>query len=163
LQAVEQLSAWNGEDAIGQLQVSEGVTKAPRFAKSHGQLDFRLPAEYLVRLIRALQPWPGTFAELQLAGGKQLRILVRAARASTYDSGKPAGEAWACDTRQLGCDWSAPWQNVLAIATGAGTLLVARVQPASKREMDAQEFLRGHSLFHGASFTLPTPPLSELQ
>jgi methionyl-tRNA formyltransferase len=163
IQSVAELATWNRQSAIGQLQSQAGVTKAPRFAKAHGQLDFRLPAEYLARLVRALQPWPGTFAELQLAAGKSTRILVRAARASAYESGKAPGEAWACDTRQFATDWPSPWQHVIAVATGNGTLLIARIQPASKREMDAEEFLRGHSLFSGAVFTLPEPPLAELR
>lgn len=163
LQAIEQLSHWDGKSEIGVLQTNEGVTKAPRFAKSHGQLDFRLSAEYLVRLIRALQPWPGTFAELRFADGKQVRVLVRAARAVEHDSGRAPGEVWPCSTQELGLNWSSPWQRVLAVATGAGTLLIARLQPASKREMDAEEFLRGHSLLSGVQFVLPEPALNELQ
>ncbi len=163
VQAIAKLSNWDGHSAHGTPQIKEGVTKAPRFVKAHGQLDFRLPAEYLVRLVRALQPWPGTFAELQFADGKCMRMLIRLARASNQDSGKMIGQAWSCDTRQLGCEWPPPWQQVLGIATGSGTLLVARVQPASKREMNAEEFLRGHSLFTAASFVLPESPLCELQ
>lgn len=159
----KQVSDWSTTGELGRLQTSDGVTRAPRFVKAHGQLDFRLPAHYLVRLIRALQPWPGTFAELQLADGKCMRMLVRSARASIYISGHAAGHAWSCDTLQLGFEWPAPWRHVIAVATGSGTLLVARVQPASKREMDAHEFLRGHSLFAGASFLLPELPLNELQ
>ncbi len=161
--AISQLSDWDQQVEIGTLQTKAGVTRAPRFMKAQGQLDFRLPAEYLVRLIRALQPWPGTFAEMRLAEGKSTRMLVRAARAVNVDSGKAAGQAWSCDTRQLGLDWPSPWQQVLAVATGSGTILVSRLQPASKREMDAEEFMRGHSLFSGATFVLPEPPLSELQ
>ena len=162
LQAVEQLSHWDGKAEIGIVQSNESVTKAPRFAKSHGQLDFRLSAEYLVRLIRALQPWPGTFAELSFPDGKQVRVLIRLARAVEHASGRSAGEVWPCNTKELGLDWPTPWQRVLAVATGAGTLLIARLQPASKREMDAEEFLRGHSLLDGVQFLLPETQLSEL-
>jgi len=162
LQAIEQLSHWDGKSEIGIVQTNEGVTKAPRFSKSHGQLDFRLTAEYLVRLIRALQPWPGTFAELQFADGKQLRLLVRTARAVDHTSWRSPGEVWPCTTQELGVDWPAPWHRVLAVAAGAGTLLIARLQPASKREMDAEEFLRGHSMLMDVKFMLPDTMLSEL-
>lgn len=162
MRAIEQLSHWDGQSEIGIVQTNEGVTKAPRFAKSHGQLDFRLSASYLVRLIRALQPWPGTFAELQLADGKQVRLLVRSARAVDHKSGRAPGEVWPCATQELGLNWPAPWQRVLAVATGEGTLLIARLQPASKREMDAEEFLRGHSLLTGVRFVLPETELAEL-
>lgn len=166
LQAISQLAHWDGSAQIGIVQASDGVTKAPRFAKSHGQLDFRLPASYLVRLIRALQPWPGTFAELQLADGKQIRVLVRAARSTDHDSGRAPGSVWPCATTELATNvvagWSSPQQKVLAVSTGAGTLLIARLQPASKREMDADEFLRGHAMLDGAKFVLPEPPAAKL-
>ncbi len=168
LQAIDQLSRWDGKSEIGIIQSNEGVTKAPRFAKAHGQLDFRLPAAYLVRLIRALQPWPGTFAELQMPDGKQVRLLVRLARSVDHTVERVTrervpGEVWACSAQELGLDWPSPWQRTLAVATGSGILLIARLQPASKREMDAEEFLRGHALLKGARFLLPDPMLTELQ
>lgn len=162
LQAIAQLTHWNSESEIGIIQNTDGVTKAPRFAKSHGQLDFRLSAEYLVNLIRALQPWPGTFADLQLPDGKQIRLLIRSARSFQHNSGRKPGAVWPCSTQELGLDWPSPWKRVLAVATKTDTLLIARLQPASKREMDAEEFLRGHALLQGAQFLLPDPPLSEL-
>jgi methionyl-tRNA formyltransferase len=162
LQAIEQLSHWDGTSEIGIVQINESVTKAPRFAKLQGQLDFRLSAEYLVRLVRALQPWPGTFAELRYPDGKLVRLLIRSARAVDHCSGRTPGEVWPCNTQELGLDWPAPWHQVLAVATGSGTLLIARLQPAGKREMDAEEFLRGHALLNGVQFILPEPPLGEL-
>lgn len=162
LQAIQQLSLWDGKSEIGIVQTNEGVSKAPRFAKLHGQLDFRLSAEYLARLVRALQPWPGTFAELQFPDGKRIRLLIRAARAIDHKSGRNPGEVWPCNTQDLGLNWPVPWQRVLAVATASGTLLIARLQPASKREMDAEEFLRGHSLLNDVGFVLPEPPMSEL-
>ena len=169
LQAIHQLSHWDGSSAIGIIQSNDGVTKAPRFAKSHGQLDFRLPASYLVRLIRALQPWPGTFAELQLPDGKLIRILVRAARAIDRDSGREPGSVWTCNASEFSSEGAEvasapapPSQKVLAVATGAGSLLITRLQPASKREMDAEEFLRGHAMLDGAKFILPEPPVAML-
>ena len=80
LEAVELLARWDGSSPLGQLQDAALVTRAPRFRKQDGQLDFRLPAEYLARLIRACQPWPGTFADLAWSTGKSLRVLVRSAQ-----------------------------------------------------------------------------------
>ncbi len=163
LQAITQLEHWNRSTTIGVIQSSSEVTKAPRFAKAHGQLDFRLPAEYLVRLVRALQPWPGTFAELRFPDGKQVRMLVRLARASDHQSGKAPGAAWSCNAAELGLEAGAPWQRVLAVSCSDSTLLIARLQPAGKREMDAEEFLRGHALLSGAEFLLPESVLKPLQ
>lgn len=160
--AIELLSHWDLSGAIGCSQASGDVTKAPRFAKSHGQIDCRLPAEYLVRLVRALQPWPGTFADLRLATDKSMRILIRSARSVAQPSVRSPGAVWDCATSSLGKSWPAPWQRVMAVATSDGVLLVARLQPAGKREMDAEEFLRGHKLAEAACLELPPAPLARL-
>ncbi len=167
VEAIGILERWDRTSPIGLTQNGPGVTKAPRFAKMHGQLDFRLPAEYLVRLVRALQPWPGTFAELSLTAPQgdpsaSQRILIRAARALDQDFAKPAGSAWACESHQLGCDWPAPWKKLIAVATGQGTFVISRLQPSGKREMTAEEFLRGHNLQSHAHFLLPDPPAIQL-
>lgn len=159
LQAIDILSQWDGLSSIGQIQDNSMATKAPRFSKADGQLDFRRPAEDLVRLVRACQPWPGTYAELQWPDGRKLRLIVRAARATTATveklAGAPAGTAIEIEADDLGNTWHAPWNKLLAVATGAGIFLIARIQPASKREMDAAEFLRGHPIEDTARFVLP--------
>lgn len=160
LEAIELLSKWNEVSVIGQVQDRAAVTKAPRFNKADGQLDFRKSAEELVRQIRALQPWPGTFAELQWPDGKSIRLLIRSARSTSGAlSAQSPGEAWAVDTKslhELKGDWSGDWERVIAVATASGTLLVSRVQPAGKREMAAAEFMRGHPLTNHPRFVLPS-------
>ncbi len=186
-QAVAMLAEWDGQSPIGVIQDAGLVTKAPRFAKSDGQLDFRRSAEQLARQVRACQPWPSTFAELAWPEGKKMRLLVKAARAvpATLPAlrDKPVGTVAIVDTRQAEGwqptfsatsatgdeqpkvlatsatlsgygDWSAPWQRVLGVATGEGTLLIGRVGPAGKREMSVDEFLRGHPIQEAAQFVL---------
>lgn len=191
-QAIGLLADWDGQSPLGTAQDPALVTRAPRFAKSDGQLDFRRTAEQLTRQIRACQPWPSTFAELVWPEGKRMRLLVKAARAipnrlsalkdaavgtvTVLDSN--VGETTELEVtpeRELSqravwqplvsapatteesplasySDWSAPWQRVLAVATAEGTLLIARVGPAGKREMSVEEFLRGHPLHNNAHF-----------
>jgi methionyl-tRNA formyltransferase len=160
LEAIDKLSHWDLSGAMGCSQEGAAVTKAPRFAKGHGQIDFRLPAEYLVRQVRALQPWPGTFADLRISENKSTRMLVRSARSIEANSDRLPGTVWSCTAKELGLEWSAPWQRVLAVATGDGTLFIARLQPTGKREMDAEEFLRGHQLTKDSRFELPEQPLA---
>lgn len=164
--AVERLASWDGTSTLGDPQDQSLVTKAPRFAKADGQLDFRLPANYLVRLVRACQPWPGTFAELHWPQGKSLRLIVRAARDLPHAIPPlqqfVPGSAVVVDSEQLGLDWPLPFKRLIAVRTGLGTFLIGRVQPAGKREMDAEEFARGHPLEPGAVFQLPSEPLAQL-
>lgn len=163
--AIAMLTEWDGNATLGTIQDKSQVTRAPRFAKSDGALDFRLPAEYLVRLIRACQPWPGTFGELQWPdGNKKVRLIIRKARwieAAESDLRSP-GEATAISCKDIGRDWQTPWDELIAIRCGSGLLLASRVQPAGKREMDAREFLRGHPIAAGAKFLLPESEKSPL-
>ncbi|MCA9133337.1 MAG: hypothetical protein KDA45_09290 [Planctomycetales bacterium] len=164
LRSIELLSGWDGKAVLGELQDKSLVTRAPRFTKADGQLDFRHPAQQLVRRVRACQPWPGTFAELTWPEGKRLRLLIRAARCvETLPPLADAapGCALAIDASELDSttagqrNWSAPWNKLIAVACSEGTFLIARLQPAGKREMVTAEFLRGHPLSPGARFLLP--------
>ncbi len=166
LQAVALLTNWDGKAPLGERQDASLVTKAPRFAKSDGQLDFGKSASQLACQIRACQPWPGTYAQLAWSSGKQLRLLIRAARGfnATLNqlSGAMNGSVVPISASELpeairdgSRDWLSPWNRLLAVSTGAGTLLISRVQPAGKREMSVEEFLRGHPLNEPAHFELP--------
>lgn len=170
LSAIELLAHWDGEAPLGLLQDAALITKAPRLSKADGQLNFKLPAIQLERQVRGCQPWPGTYAELNWPSGKQMRLLIRSARAinppiefsvsQALDS-DPSGTVIPVTAEQienshaLHGDWSPPWNKLLAVATGEGTLVISRVQPAGKREMSVEEFLRGHPIHDHAHFTIP--------
>ncbi|GAB5406649.1 MAG: methionyl-tRNA formyltransferase [Aureliella sp.] len=142
--AVDALAGWDGASPIGTIQDRTLVTKAPRFAKADGLLDPRLPAEYLVRLVRACQPWPGTFTHLTWPSGKRLRVIVRAARATEEClelSAAPVGATSILND----ADAEDGWKNTLAVRCASGVLLVGLIQPAGKRVMSADEFSRGHA------------------
>jgi methionyl-tRNA formyltransferase len=166
LEAIELLANWDSTSPIGSIQDRSLVTKAPRFAKSDGQLDFRDTAVQLERQVRACQPWPSTFAELAWPEGKQMRLLIKAARATSAAipalQDAPAGTVAVVSANELGEElrqgrsWAPPWQRMLGVATGAGTLLIAHVGPAGKRDMSVDDFLRGHPISPTAQFQLPT-------
>lgn len=144
--AIEQLRFWNGVSELGHLQDPLLVTKAPRLKKSDGELDWTRDADFLARQVRALQPWPGSFSELEFNDPKkQVRLIIRQAHAVKL-SEKPAvppGMIVQTDPDFL-------------IACGLGYLHLEVVQPSGKREMGAEEFLRGHRLQPGDKFLLPS-------
>ena len=160
LEAVERLQAWNGLSPIGVPQDTSQATKAPRLSKADGKLDFSQSADELVRRIRGYQPWPGAYGELIFSVSKRLAIHLRAARPFAQPmtgSSKPLGSAWSATAAELqlvGPDWSAPWDKLMVVQTGAGWLLVSKVQPAGKRLMSADEFSRGHPLNSTTRFRL---------
>ncbi len=107
-----------------QPQPEDGVTYAPLLKKEDGRLDFTEPAEALARRVRAFDPWPGTFTEWQ---GAPLKVL----RAEAVDAPSPG------PGRRL------VWQGFPAVGTGQGVLVLREVQPAGKRPMSGDAFLRG--------------------
>lgn len=144
--ALDQLRYWNGTSALGHPQDPLLVTKAPRLKRSDGQLDWTRDADYLARQVRALQPWPGSFSELDASDPKKtIRLIVRKATPVRWNEKPSVPPGMIVQTEP---DF---W-----VACGLGYLQLELVQPSGKREMGASEFLRGHRLQPGQKFLLPT-------
>lgn len=108
---------------IPQPQPEEGATYAPMLKKEDGRLDFFKPASELERRVRAMNPWPGAFMELDGAILKVHRAHVDAGNAS-------AGQRLVV-------------QNQPAVGAGGGILILDEVQPAGKKPMSGTSFLAG--------------------
>jgi methionyl-tRNA formyltransferase len=117
-------------DCPRERQSEEGVTYEPKLSKELGALDFSQPTRQSLRRVRAMDPWPGAYADL--ANGT-LKVW-RAAAVETPVSAEPGTVLWAEARRGL------------AIATGDGALELTEIQAPNARRMEACEFLRGHSI-----------------
>lgn len=104
-------------------QDNDQATYAPTLKKEEGQLDFNQPAAYLARQVRAFNPWPGSYTEINGA-----TLKVHGAHAAE-GRGRP-GERLV-------------HASLPVIATPGGLLVLEQVQPAGKRAMSGAEFLRG--------------------
>ncbi len=102
-------------------QPEQGTTYAAKLRREDGRLDFTRDAAALDRQVRALVPWPGTFAAF---GGEPLKVLA----AEPADGGGPPG-------RVLDADFT--------VACGQGTLRLLRVQRPGRPAMAGEAFLRG--------------------
>jgi methionyl-tRNA formyltransferase len=101
------------------------ATYAPKLKREDGRIDWSEPAHTIERKIRAFNPWPGAFMEID---GQNLKIFS----ASVVDlSGEP-GEILRSE-------------DGLVIAARKGALSLSEVQLEGKRRMTASEFLRGHA------------------
>jgi methionyl-tRNA formyltransferase len=107
------------------------VTYAPRLRKEDGRLDFRKSTAVLERRVRAFHPWPGAYIVWK---GQPLRILE-----ARSEPGAPAG------AEGLTMEQS----HLPAVQTADGLLVLCKVQPAGKRPMAGDEFLRGARDFPG--------------
>lgn len=116
------------------------VTKAPKLKKEHGLIDWSRTAEQVCNQIRAMQPWPSAYAYWRRQGQPPMRLLVLKAMAYNEPPAVAAG----------GVSRLAPVS--LAIAAGVGVVELRSVQPAGKRRMAIDEFLRGHQVQVGDCF-----------
>lgn len=99
---------------------------APKLIRDHGLLDWSLSARELECLIRAYDPWPGTYSRL---GGKRLKIFPQTRCGE--GSGSPG-------------TLIAVHEDGIEIACGDGSLIVSEIQLEGSRRMEAAEWARGH-------------------
>jgi methionyl-tRNA formyltransferase len=103
---------------------------APRIEKREAILDWTLAAVELERRVRAFNPWP--VAETRTAAGERLRIW--------------AAEALSGGERAVPGRVIAAGPGGIDVATGAGILRIAQVQPPGGRVMSAEAYLAAHPL-----------------
>ena len=99
---------------------------AHKLSKEEGHLDWQRSADELARLVRAFNPWPGTFTDL----GDQ-RIRFHLAEALNHDSDQHPGTV--LKREREGVD----------IACGSGTLRVTRVQLPGTRAQSVNDLING--------------------
>ena len=123
--AVDDLAAGR---AAARPQPEDGVTYAAKVDKAEGRLDWTEPAVLLERKLRALNPWPGCWTELD---GQRLRVLAAEIAPGRGSPGEVLDERFT-------------------VACGEGALRLSQVQPAGGSAMPSAAFLRGHKVPLGA-------------
>jgi methionyl-tRNA formyltransferase len=103
------------------------ATYAPQLKKADGRLDFLQPADPLVRQVRAYEPWPTSFFYFN-----DLRLTVR--KAHTAPGLAQPGLVVQHD-------------NFPAIGTESGLVVLDLIQPAGRKTMPADAFVRGSPEF----------------
>jgi methionyl-tRNA formyltransferase len=132
---IETIPPYLTGDIAPQPQDDTLATHAPMLRKRDGRLDLQSTAEQLARQIRAFDPWPGTFV---MWGDRRLAIK-RAHSASR--NGAATGKVTMIE-------------NAPAVSTRKGVLVLDVVQPAGKREMSGEDFIRGAPNFVGAQLPI---------
>ena len=110
-------------------QPDDGVTYAAKIDKSEARLDFLPSAVQVERQIRAFNPMPGAFFELD---GERYKIL---AAEIVHPAETIAGAAPGVTL-----------DDALTIACNPGAIRATRVQRAGKPAMEAGELLRGRAI-----------------
>ena len=112
------------------------VTLAPKIDRGTARMDWSRRATELVHHVAAFDPVPGAWARLGDADVK----LFRAHTGASDAEGTAPGRVVRAD-------------DLLEIASGAGTLFVGEVQPAGKQRQTVAEWVRGRGISAGAQFT----------
>ncbi len=133
---------------LGSLQDPTLVSKAPRLSKAEAEIDWTRPAREIDCLVRGMQPWPVAFTFANTKSGKPpIRLAILRVT--------PQPDA-PVHADQIGCLLESEAKNEVAIGCGDGKVIVERLQPAGKNEINAAEFIRGHRLQRGFRFGTPT-------
>jgi methionyl-tRNA formyltransferase len=129
---VEALALLETEQLKSRAQDQACATYAPKLARATARIRWTDPADVVGRVIRALDPKPGAWTELD---GREVKLF--GARV-VEDSGAP-GAIRTTD-------------NGLRIMTGRGAVEVEEVQPAGKPRMAATDWMRGRGAQQGQRF-----------
>jgi methionyl-tRNA formyltransferase len=159
-ESIDLLARWDKVSPLGTPQDASHATSALRLRKEHGAIDWARTADQIHNQVRALKPWPGTYTFWHRPGEEPLRLAIdqvsstaRGTKAAILGAGlesaaPPAppghplpdpiehepGHVVVCDGKQL------------IVATGDGGLSILAIQPAGKKVMPIDQFLRGYHL-----------------
>jgi methionyl-tRNA formyltransferase len=149
--AVETIQRLKAGPVAGEKQDPKLVTKAPKLTKEMGLIDWSKPARRVERQVRAMQPWPTAYTYLHRHGKPPVRLLVYRGIPNdrfTSEPAPPPGQISASATEIV---------VECGPALGRTNFQILGLQPAGKKRMWADEFLRGHPLQAGDRFG-PEPP-----
>jgi len=133
---VDQLAAGTAHE---EAQDEAQVTYAPRLTKEEGLIHWSERASQIHNRVRGLYPWPHAYTFLK---GARLILLRSAVRArEEHASGTPPGTILAVSS------------EAIQVATGDGALDIIEVQPEGRRVMRVHDFLLGHRLAAGETFS----------
>jgi methionyl-tRNA formyltransferase len=133
---VRTLDRMTAGELVPRPQDETRATYAPPLRREHEVIDWTRPAEQIKNQVRGLDPWPGAHTVLD---GRVLKVW-RAEIAGDRDGGRP-GQVLRADP-----------VHGLVVGTGAGAVRLLEVQPAGRRRIRAEDFLRGCPLPPGKAF-----------
>ncbi len=125
------LDAVEAGTAVTTPQDEQDVTLAPMLTKRDGHMDWDRTPEEIRNFVRGMTPWPGAHTLLPTEKGNLMVTILETKAAE--GSGRPGRILSAAGAG-------------IEIACREGSVLLTRIKPAGKREMTAEEFLRGHAL-----------------
>ncbi len=123
---VEALRLLEKGELAGEAQNDDFACYAHKLVKDEGHIDWTGNAADIERLVRAFNPWPGTYTDLD-----SQRIRIHAATVLDEDSQQPAGTVLRRE------------REGIDVACGTGTLRISRVQLPGSRAQSVNDLING--------------------
>jgi len=134
LTMVEQLASGNARE---EPQDETQATYASRLTKEEGLIDWTRSASDIHNRVRGLYPWPHAYTFFK---GTRLIVLLSVVADASASATSPGTILRATS-------------EAIHVATGDGELAILEVQPEGRRAMRAHDFLLGHRLATGETFS----------
>ena len=136
---MEALTLLETGEAPRLVQDESQASYAGKLLRADGEIDWSRPAEEIERIVRAYEPWPGTFTQFYNAKGKEKRLKVFP-HCEVVEGGGDPGVLLQAD------------EGGIVVACGEGALRIHHVQPEGSRRLEVAEFLAGNEMGVGERF-----------
>ncbi|MBX3660059.1 MAG: methionyl-tRNA formyltransferase [Ramlibacter sp.] len=118
-------------------QPAQGVTYAHKIDKAQARVDWSEPVAVIERRLRAFNPFPGAYTELE---GEVVKLFCSQIESNECPSDKGYGTILFANPQGIG------------VVCGDGVLRLTELQRAGGRRLPAADFLRGFDLKPGMAF-----------
>lgn len=133
---LETLKKYIAGNLSPQAQDDQKVTYTKLLTREDGRINWHASAKKIDRLIRAYEPWPGTWT-IWSRSGKPLRLKILSAHPSDEKGAGTPGTVTITSRR------------LLMTCGGGSSLEISMLQPEGGQPMSAEIFLRGYSDVNG--------------
>ena len=123
---IETLNSMAAGTAVAEPQDDNLANYAKKLSKEEADIDWQMDAAQLERNIRAFNPWPVCFTQMQ-------ENTVKIWQADVVEQSGEAGTVLHADKQGI------------VIACGENALRITQLQPQGKKPMSAQDFLYGRA------------------
>ena len=125
-----------GEPPSAVPQNDAEATHAPRLTKEIGRIHWNQPAITIHNLVRGTAIWPGAYTFFR----EKLRLKIVRCQPLPQKLDAQPGTLEIAERQKL------------LVATAEGTLQLLEIQPATKKSMQAHDFINGYQVQTGESF-----------
>lgn len=136
---VETIPKWVKGEIKPETQDEGLATFTKIIKKEDGRIDWKKPAEFILRQVRAYNPWPSSYCFYEKDGKNLIFKILKAdlLEQNHYGPFGPPGKTFLAPNEKI------------AVQTGKDFLIIKALHLEGKKPMSSEEFLRGQINFIG--------------